>query len=56
MAAGGDPESKQISVWREETVCTALWGRVSPEGPSCFRGTSALPPEGAGRGGTRVTK
>ena len=29
---------------------TALWGRGSPEGPCCFRATSALPPEGIGRG------
>jgi len=51
MAADGDPQANQTSVQREERMCTALWGRVSPKGLSCFRGTSALSPEWAGRGG-----
>lgn len=53
VAAGGDPQSNQTSVHLEEHVCTALRGKRSPKGPLYFWGTSALPPERAGRGGTR---
>jgi len=56
MATGGNPQSNQTSVRLEEYVCTALWGRTSPEGPACFWGIAALPPEWAGRGGKRVLK
>jgi len=50
MAAGGDPEAKHSSVELMPRMCTALRGRGSPEGPSCFRGISALPPEKAALG------
>jgi len=43
MAAGGETPSNQTSVWLEEHVGTALWGRVSPEGPFCFRGGPCRP-------------
>ncbi|MFQ5745034.1 MAG: hypothetical protein ACE5HV_15815, partial [Acidobacteriota bacterium] len=56
MGAGGDPQSNQTSVHLEEHVCTALRGKMNPQGPLYFWGTSAVPPEGAGRGGTRVPK
>jgi hypothetical protein len=55
MSASGDPQATQTSFELEEHMYMVLWGRVSPEGPSCFRGTSApvcrrpatgrLPPE-----------
>ncbi len=48
MGAGGDTHSNHSSVERTQRLGTALWGRGSPEGPLCFRGTGALPPEWAG--------
>lgn len=38
MAAGGDPQANQTSIQREEHLCMALWGGLSPKGPSRFRG------------------
>jgi len=37
MAAGGDPEAKHSSVELMARMCTALRGRVSPEGPLYFQ-------------------
>ncbi len=56
MGAGEDRQSNHTSVELEEHACTALRGKVSPKGPFYFRGTPAVPPEGAGRGGTRVPR
>jgi hypothetical protein len=55
MVARGDPVLNYPGIPAGRRGVTALWGRVSPEGPSCLRGTSARPPEGAGRGGSFVS-
>jgi hypothetical protein len=44
MSVGGIPQPNQISVQVEEDVRTALWGRVSPEGPSYFQRLQPDPP------------
>ena len=51
MAAGGDPQANQPRIRLEAERCTALWGRVSPEGLCCFQGGwpgSLSPPEATG--------
>ena len=59
MAAGGDTQANLTSVQRDERVCTALQGMVSPEGLLYFQGRPPgplSPPEEAGQGGKRVSK
>lgn len=37
MPANGDPQPNPPSFALIARVCTALWGRVGPEGPVCFQ-------------------
>jgi hypothetical protein len=51
MVAGVETQANSSSFQLEEHVCTAIWGRGSPEGPCGFQGTSPdslSPPEAAG--------
>lgn len=52
MTARGEPPPITPSFELAVCVRTALWGRPSPEGPSCFRGRRPAPlsPGGAAAG------